>query len=160
MWKRMMIKTQPGSDEKGQSMVELAFSLMFLLILLAGVVDIGRAFFAFIALRDAAQEGASYGSVFPTFCTQIRQRVRNTSDTPVNLNTLSDSDISVLISGVDCDVAVSLGLACTPNEIKVKVKMDDFPVTMPFMGGILGTQTLTLQAEVADTIISNPCSGP
>ena len=153
-------KTSTPQKNKGQSLVEFAMSLLFLLVLLAGVVDIGRAYFTFVALRDAAQEGASYGAAFPTFCTQIRERIKSSSDSPVDLSTLNDSDIAVLISGVDCDIAVGLGLACTPNEIKVEITMDDFPITMPFMGSILGTQALTLKADVADTIISNPCSGP
>jgi Flp pilus assembly protein TadG len=156
----MKNKKNTPKQHKGQSLVEFAMSLLFLMVLLAGVVDLGRAYFTFVALRDAAQEGASYGAAFPTFCTQIRERIKTSSDTPVDLGALDDSNIDILISGVDCDIAVSLGLACTPNEIRVEVTMDDFPVTMPFMGSILGTQTLTLKADVADTIISNPCSGP
>ncbi len=156
----MDINKIPHNKKKGQSLIEFAMSLLFLLVLVAGVVDIGRAYFTFVALRDAAQEGASYGAAFPTFCTQIRERIRSSSNTPVDLSALDNSDIAVLISGVDCDIAVGLGLACTPNEIRVEVTMDDFPITMPFMGSILGTQTLSLKADVADTIISNPCSGP
>ena len=143
--------------ERGQSLVELAISLTVLLILLAGLVDLGRAFFTFIALRDAAQEGASFGSVYPTFCTQIRDRVKETTDTPIDLSGLNHSDIHVLISGEDCDTAVGLGLACNPNEIKVEVELDDFKISMPFLGGILGRQPLTLKAHIADTIITNPC---
>lgn len=156
----MKHKISNRNCQQGQSMVEFAFSLLFLLVLLAGVVDIGRAYFTFIALRDAAQEGASFGSAFPTFCTQIRERVKESSSSPIDLSTLSDSDISVLISGVDCDTAVTLGLACTPNALKVEVKMDDFQIAMPFLGSLIGQQSLTLKADVSDTIISNPCSGP
>jgi hypothetical protein len=147
-------------SEKAQSMVEFAFSLVFLLVLLAGIVDIGRAYFTYISLRDAAQEGASFGVAFPTHCTQIRERVKTTTSTPVSLHTLSDDDIDVLIQGVDCDIAVTLGLACTPNELQVHVEMDDFPLSMPFIGAILGSQNLTLRADIVDTIVSNPCSGP
>lgn len=146
--------------ERAQSMVEFGLSLLFLLTLLAGIVDVGRAYFTFVALRDAAQEGASYGAAFPTHCTQIRERVKNSSNEPIDLGSLDDSDIHILIQGVDCNTAVSLGLACTPNEIKVEVVMDDFQITMPFMGSIVGDQTLSLKADVADTIITNPCSGP
>ncbi len=156
----MNYKISDRTPERGQSMVEFAFSTLFLLILLAGVVDIGRAYFTFIALRDAAQEGASFGSAFPTFCTQIRERIKDTSSSPIDLSTLSDSDISVLISGVDCDTAVSLGLACTPNALNVEVQMDDFQIAMPFLGSLIGQQSITLKANVSDTIISNPCSGP
>ena len=151
---------QQTSREEAQSLVEFAISLVLLLILLAGVVDIGRAFFTFISLRDAVQEGASYGVAFPTHCTQIKERIKHTSSTPISLDSLSDDAIDVRISGVDCSTAVTLGLACTPNELRVAVEMDNFQITMPFLGAILGRQTLTLRANIVDTIISNPCSSP
>ena len=53
------------STEKGQSLVELAISLTFILILLAGVVYFGIGLFYYIAMRDAVQEGALYGSMNP-----------------------------------------------------------------------------------------------
>jgi Flp pilus assembly protein TadG len=46
-----------GNPEKGQSLTEFAVSVVILLILLAGTVDAGRAFFTFMSLRDG-QEGA------------------------------------------------------------------------------------------------------
>ena len=47
-----------SNTERGQSLTEFAISLVFLLTLLAGIVDLGRMFFAYIIIRDAAQEGA------------------------------------------------------------------------------------------------------
>ena len=61
----MKITNQNHQNERGQSMVELALTITFLMILLAGTIDLGRAFFTWQALRDAAQEGASYGSFKP-----------------------------------------------------------------------------------------------
>jgi len=45
-------------SEHGQSMVELALTITILMILLAGVIDMGRAFFTYMAMRDAAQNPA------------------------------------------------------------------------------------------------------
>ena len=56
---RMKNALNYSDSEKGQSMVELAVSVVVLLILLAGVVDLGRLAFYYITLRDAAQEAAS-----------------------------------------------------------------------------------------------------
>ena len=50
---------------KGQSLVEFAIGATILLILLSGVVEFGIAFFQYVQLRDAVQEGALYGSVHP-----------------------------------------------------------------------------------------------
>ena len=52
-------------EKKGQSLVEFAISLTVMLILLAGTVDFGIGLFHYIAMREAAQEGALYGSIAP-----------------------------------------------------------------------------------------------
>ena len=51
--------------EKGAAAVEMAIVSMFLLVLLLGIVDIGRAITTNISLRDAVQEGAMYGAFTP-----------------------------------------------------------------------------------------------
>ena len=53
------------SKERGQSLVEFAISLTVIMLLLAGAVEFGIALFQFVQLRDAAQEGALYGSIHP-----------------------------------------------------------------------------------------------
>ncbi|MGZ9165968.1 MAG: TadE/TadG family type IV pilus assembly protein, partial [Anaerolineales bacterium] len=63
-------------SERGQSLVELAFSILILIYLLAGAVEFGMAFFQFVQLRDAAQEGALYGSINPTDNPGIIARVQ------------------------------------------------------------------------------------
>ena len=55
-----------GERDRGQSLVEMTAGLMFLLVMLAGIVDVGRALFAQVALLDAAEEGALYGCLQPT----------------------------------------------------------------------------------------------
>jgi Flp pilus assembly protein TadG len=62
------------THEKGQALMELAVSITVLFIIVAGVVDIGRMLFHYITMRDAAQEAAAYGSIYPTHCDQIRDR--------------------------------------------------------------------------------------
>ena len=52
-------------SQRGQSLVELAISLMVILMLLMGAIDFGIALFAYVSMRDAAQEGAVYGSIEP-----------------------------------------------------------------------------------------------
>jgi hypothetical protein len=54
------------SRERGQSLVETAIVFPVLLLLLAAVVDFGRAFDAYIVLTNAAREGARFGAVKPS----------------------------------------------------------------------------------------------
>lgn len=131
--------------EKGQSLVEFAFSLVFLLILLAGIADLGRALFTYLALRDAAQEGAFYASVNPTQTSAIKDRVYNASD---------------LLRGLGSQVSVTVsieGEACAGNAVVVRVTYKDFPITMPFLGTFLGTQRINITASISNTILTPPC---
>lgn len=49
------------SAQRGQSMVEFALSSVVLLLLVSGLVDIGRAIYVSEALSNAAREGARHG---------------------------------------------------------------------------------------------------
>lgn len=134
------------SKERGQSLVETAIALVILLLLVGGIVDLGRAFFTFMALRDAVQEGALYGSVNPTLTTEIKNHVLSSSDMIPDL--IGSDDITVTV----------IGTACTGNGIQVTATYSDFPITMPFMGTVLGGQTISISATITDTILSPGCS--
>ncbi len=55
----------PGNDA-GSSVIELALLTPVLLLMLVGVVDMGRAYYAAIEISSAAAAGALYGSQKPT----------------------------------------------------------------------------------------------
>jgi len=135
----------PTREESGQSLVEMAFGLIVLLLLVGGIVDLGRAFFSTMTLRDAVQEGALYGSIDPTNTTAIKNHVLS-----------SDARVPDMIGSGDITVEV-LGPPCTGNRIRVTANYSDFPITMPFMGAILGTQTYGLSATVTDSILRPAC---
>ena len=52
-----------GEEERGQALVELAIVLLLLVVILAGMVDLGRALNAYIVITNAAREGARAGSL-------------------------------------------------------------------------------------------------
>ena len=55
-------------SERGQALVEIALLLPMLAMIALGVVDLGRAYFAFTTVTNAAREGAacaSLGSLCP-----------------------------------------------------------------------------------------------
>src|SRR5512139_1857657 len=93
-------------SERGQSLVELSISLLVLLYLLSGAVEFGLAFFQFVQLRDAAQEGALYGSMNPTDASLIEARVRSASSSPINL--ADTSVVTVTITAKDKDSGSSI----------------------------------------------------
>jgi Flp pilus assembly protein TadG len=146
-------KLIPMNHEGGQSLVELGVSLTFLFILLAGVVDIGRAFFTYISLRDAAQEGALYASFEETKCQDTQARVKTAAN---EIGELIDSG-QVAFS---CQV---IGPACGDRDsansgaVRVTLTYGEFPLTMPFLGTLLGGQTIAIRASSTDNILKPLC---
>lgn len=57
-------KIAQPTRQRGQSLVEFALSSVVLLLLVGGLVDIGRAIFITEALSSAAREGARHGAWF------------------------------------------------------------------------------------------------
>ena len=140
-------------SENGQSLVELSISILILLLLLVGAVEFGMAFFQFVQLRDAAQEGALYGSLHPTELDDIRDRVRDSSQSPIQLSSFPDSDIDITIIGSACE-GIDGGTGDS-NGIMVTVSFEH-EVFMPFMSQFVGN-TIPLNATVTDTILSPKC---
>jgi hypothetical protein len=135
--------------EHGQSMVELALTITILMILLAGVIDMGRAFFTYMAMRDAAQEGAAYGSMNPTDSQGIKSRVWDNLDQVVPDPDHPEEYIDISVSYI--------GPWCLGNVIIVDVNYEEFPLAMPFLGWILNSQTLAIHATINDTILRPTC---
>lgn len=131
-------------DERGQSLVELAISLVVILTLLAGIVDLGMAFFSWVAIRDASQEGAIFGAVCPNDANAIIDRVRDVSDTPVNL---ADT------SRVTVDVNAASGIA-PGNPIEITVIFDYQSITPGLSGLLPNGGFITLTASTTNTILT------
>ena len=63
-------------DQRGASLVELAFVMPLFLLLLFGAVDFGRAYFLANELAGAAHAGAEYGAQDPSDTTGITAAAR------------------------------------------------------------------------------------
>jgi Flp pilus assembly protein TadG len=132
--------------------MELAISVTLLLLILAGIVDLGRAFFTLMAMQDAAEEGVVYGVAFPRECTNIVNRVRynlssavqpenttvavyikNSSDEPLSCTSISSTEV---VAG---------------REMLIEVTQP-FQITMPILGAITG-QTIPLKATANGVLL-------
>jgi hypothetical protein len=132
------------NKETGQSLTEFAIGFSILILLIAGIVDLGRAFFTYMALNDAVQEGALYGSLHPTNEAGIESRVQGIAVGPIDMSQVN------VESG-------TIGPACAGHQIVI-IATYNFEITMPFMGAIAGTQNFPISATVKDYILSPPCS--
>ncbi len=169
-------KTSPARRDRGQSLVELAISLTVMLLLLSGAVTFGMALFSYVAMRDAAPEGALFGSFNPYLDNgptdgkyntgeQINEaaiitRVKQASSSPVNFNNpavtiaaVTTPPLAPPCEGLTTDPATG---NTVPNGIQVTVDYD-YPIIMPYVGAIIGGQTIHLRATVTDTILQPAC---
>jgi Flp pilus assembly protein TadG len=125
--------------EKGQSIVEMAFLLPILALLLATVIDAGRAFDAYIVLTNAAREGARYGSFVrqdDTVTVPAVQQVvvDDVLGSGTNLTRMEDFGAS--------NVAVE-GLSAASTAVTVTVSYD-FDL---YFGGLVGLDVFHLQKQ-------------
>ncbi|HAX71789.1 MAG TPA: TadE/TadG family type IV pilus assembly protein [Anaerolineales bacterium] len=148
------------SKERGQSLVELAISLPVILLILLGTIDFGMALFSYAILRDAAQEGALYGSFNPDNREQIENRARNILirddetlfSSPVDLRNTNNVDVEIEIIGASCQ-GITNNAA---NGIRVRV-IYQYPIVMPFAGQIIGSDTIRLTGTATNVILQPPC---
>lgn len=143
-----MIKKVPATRkvERGQSLVELAVSLIVIMLLLVGMVEFGIAFFQFVQLRDAAQEGVLYGVLNPDDDNGIVNRVRASSSAPIDLQ--NDPNLTI--------TPALIGSACEGNSIQVIITYPH-QIIMPLIGPVIGTNTIRLTAISTGTILQPVC---
>lgn len=153
--------------ERGQSFVELAVSLVFLLTLLSFIVEAGRMAYIYVALHEAAEEGAVYASFCPpkglTEKILIENHVRNSSHEPLNLR-----DANIQVAG-------SMLLRCWPSdtyppcspgddlralpgeEVRVTVSFIGLKPITPFAHLALQGAGINLSATARDVAVQFSC---
>lgn len=127
--------------EKGQSMLEFALILPVLLIVLAGALDLGRLYFVYVAVTDAAAEGATYAAMNPDDHDEIKARAQAASGGLVEIELAS-----VVVMCPTCPSAAS------GDSITVTVNYD-FAVVTPLINGIVDGGVLPLRAVVTEAIL-------
>jgi len=135
----------------GQTLVEFALILPVLLVILLGVVDLGRAIYANNAIANAAREGGRTAIVNQT-ATEIRARAIAQA-TGLEIDGASTSCPPSGASGVCVEFKnAALTTACSPPNLTcvgvISVKYTFSPIT-PIIGRILGPLSLTSVTQQA-----------
>jgi Flp pilus assembly protein TadG len=153
----MKKKTLLPRSAKGQSLVELAISLVILLYLLSGAVEFGILFFQYVQLRDAAQEGALYGSTKPDDVSGIIARAKGSSQSPLKLAD-GVATIAVSIDGYASGTTEYSDRDCEGSNHAITVTLTyNHGIFMPFLPQLIGRSSIPLTATVTDTILSPRC---
>lgn len=118
-------------EESGQSLVELVIVLPVLLLILAGVFDVGRAIQTYVVMLNASREAAIHGAA-----------------TEVDATTLNGIILSELErGGVDASgarVTVEYQLRGFPPENHILVNVD---YTLPLFLAVLSFETLDINCQ-------------
>ena len=125
--------------ERGQGLLELALVTPLLLLLCMSIVDLGRLLFVYVAIEEAAQEGALYGANVPGVEMDIIDRVKSSSLAPE----VADADVDVACPGP------------VAGTIRVEVTYP-VPLITPFVGQLFGG-TWTVGTDVIANIVSGSC---
>jgi Flp pilus assembly protein TadG len=159
---------RPGFDrERGQGLVEFSLTLVFLSVLLISLLDVGRAYFTYLALKDAAAEGAYFGSAYPQ-CS-VDNGVDNDSPACTGSNTIpyrvqNSAPRGGLVDWTDAAAQITIDLPCGNAHPCVMQGGDVLTVTVaygyrlltPFAGMLSPSQSITLTARSQAVIIRVP----
>ncbi|MBU0704877.1 MAG: pilus assembly protein [Chloroflexi bacterium] len=118
-------------SERGQSLLEFALVLPVLLIVLAGVLDLGRLYFAYVAVTDAAGEGAAYAAIHPD---DIGEIIRRAQDATGGMIEIDEGMVTIENNPSGLSQAISVEVSY------------EFTLATPLIGAILPDGVIMLNA--------------
>jgi len=147
---------------RGQSLVEFALLLPVLIVILMGLLDFGRAIYAYNAVSEAARNGARVAIVNQTLA-DICQ-VAASRAVALGLPTTCAPNGNAGTQGVwVTNAATGTADACTAINCRQSVKVTyQFRAITPVIGAILGPINLssTSIVPVESTCLNNGCPQP
>jgi Flp pilus assembly protein TadG len=117
------------NSPRGQSLVEWAFILPILLLIVFVIVDFGRMVFTYSALYNAVREGARYATIHPTDTSGIQAKVEHYA-----------------VSLDPAQMVVSFPAPPDTHRISVRATYQ-FTLVTPFTAVFFGSDTIPLQAQ-------------
>jgi Flp pilus assembly protein TadG len=152
-------RTRHRLHHRGQALVELAIILPVILLLVVAAVDLGRLFYAQIAVENAAREGALYAAVLaddpdafhggsPCNVDTNKVMCRVVNEAAGGLVSIEHGDVARSCNPVSC--AAGLG-----NTVTVTVT-GHFSLITPLLSAFLGGQSVTFDRAAVAQIRTGP----
>lgn len=151
MMKTVQRNTRDNNKERGQSLVEMALSLSLLILILAGVVDIGRAYYIYVALEDSAGEAATYLSINPK-CRTEADGIECANPNNAEFRARNAGGAEIRWDDVNLNIERP-SLYGVGEPIVVTAQYRFFLIT-PIIGQIAGSDGVTLTVESSQIIIT------
>lgn len=128
---------------RAQALVEFTLFIVLLFLLMAGAVDVARAVTVYTYINNAAQEGALYGTMYPTDLSGIEKRVQSTAKSLFQDPT---TDLTIEVS--------YHSQPCPGDLIQVDVTAQ-ITLIFPFAETFIPDRRLTLQTTAYQVILTS-----
>jgi Flp pilus assembly protein TadG len=130
-----------GADERGANLLEMGFVTMFLLIFIAGIVDLGGAFQHYIITINASREGARTYARLP--CVSANRAVLRASIVNAAIGEAQQSGLTLLAKNIE--IFPDPAAYCPANGAEVTVTVQDDFNTL--MGAFWNASTFPIRAQ-------------
>lgn len=124
--------------DRGAALVETAMILFLVALLIAGMVDLGRAFSEYIVVGEASREGARYGSKNPSDADGICRAA---------IDMAAQNGVTIAARDV-----ISEGLRGGAGQPITVTVSHQFPT---LLGGIIGFKTIAMTCTTVMMIVGN-----
>jgi Flp pilus assembly protein TadG len=148
-----MIGRRVWSCEHGSNLVEFGFSAVFLLLLIAGIVDFGGALQNFIIMENAAHEGARTAALLP--CNAANRAAYRAAVVGAAVGEATASNLTLNSSNISYTPNLASSCPTAGGTVRVTVSHS----YNSFFAGILGFGTLDMVARVDMLFFGNDVSG-
>lgn len=138
--------------QKGQSLVEFSLGLVVLLLIVSGILDVGRLYFTYVAMEDAAGEAALYLSLNPQ-CVHASDGAAcaNPNNADWRARNSGGQEIDWSKATVNFDIPQPYGVG---EPIKVTISYS-YKLLTPIIPKITGINPITLTASATQIIVTN-----
>jgi Flp pilus assembly protein TadG len=133
--------------ERGSNLVEFALVLPLLVLILAGMADVGRAFNSYMVITNAAREGARAAARLSCYATDAVQRatykarIEQIVRDEVTGSAVAPGDLGIAI------VPDPIGTGCALGAAEVQVTVS-YPYTT-ILGGVTGLGDFTMSSSTS-----------
>jgi Flp pilus assembly protein TadG len=154
-----IVRRRPVHRSRGQTLVEFALVFPIFMLVLFGIIDVGRFVYVSNSLNEASREGARYGSVeqWQYSCpASVGSPDRFTCTSAVTLGRLAGAPANVAAT-VTCKTVGAGGVLsnvtaskCGQNDLLiVQATAPSFQFLTPGIGRFLGTPTISGLTQAA-----------
>ena len=147
-------------EQRGNALVEFAVSLTVLLTVLFGIIDIGRALYAYDWLYNAARQTTRWSMVRGAFCNNpqhpltgcpadkntILNYVKNTNGTGLDTSGIDTSLVNVSSHCFASDTPTGDPPCAPPGTIQVSITYRFQPIT-PFLAALLSNYQWSMSSS-------------